>query len=213
MSSNEVDRLQRAARTPLPPDYVAFLERHTDFFGDDDVVTSADGLAEFYEESVHSGETIVPPDCIVFAVSGLSFGKLVMETMPPHRVFQLVDGANVALWADSFRGFVEQQAFRRCVRQSRHWTALTSLDTEPRRSRAEDLFETLGLERLSFSDSVTLCGQSADVKVMVQQMAGQGVRVRLGCRGWIRLWRLKMRVASALDLPLLPRPIPRHVFR
>ncbi|HEY0371096.1 MAG TPA: SMI1/KNR4 family protein [Thermoanaerobaculia bacterium] len=208
-SPSEIERFERAAGGPFPPDYRAFLElmgrRDDAIVVSDDVVTSAETLADFYTESIHTGENEVPDDCISFAISGLSIEQLFLERKPPHRVFQVGDGEKGDFWAASFRGFLYQQGFKRADRRFRT-LSLFSTDNAPRHSRALQLLEDLGLERLWFSDDVTLCYESPDDKILVQQIAGRHVHVQLSCRRFLRRWRLALLFARALHLPLMPQP-------
>lgn len=208
-SPDEIVRFERAAGGPFPSDYRAFLElmgrRDDALVVSDDVVTDAATLADFYTESIDTGENEVPDDCISFAISGLSIEQLFLEREPPHRVFQVGEGNREKgdFWAASFRGFLYQQGFKRADRRFRT-LSLFSTDSAPRQSRAVQLLEDLGLERLWFSDDVTLCYESPDDKILVQQIAGRHMHVQLSCKRFLRRWRLALLFARALDLPLMP---------
>lgn len=210
-SPEEIERFERIAGGPFPPDYRAFLERmgrrDDAFLISDDVSTDADTLAAYYEESVRAGEHDVPDDCIAFAISGLSIEELFLEREPPHRIFEGGDGDGEKgdLWATSFRGFLFQEGFRRADRRIRT-ISMFSTDDAPRHDRAVALLDELGFERLWFSDGVTLCYQLDEEKVIVRQIAGRHAHVRISCEPILRRWRLALRFARALHLPLPAQP-------
>lgn len=201
----EIERLERVVGGPLPDDYRAFLglmgRRDDAIVGSDDIMTAATDIADFYEESVASGENSVPADCIVFAISGLSIEQLYIERDAPHRVFQTENDAKGDFWAASFRGFLHQQAFKRSPRI----TFLADSNPEPRRERAERLLEGLGMKRLWFSDEVTLCYESEDDRITVRQIAGRPVWVYISSPRRLRRWTLAWRVSRALGIPLFSR--------
>lgn len=207
-SPEEIERFERIAGGPLPPDYRAFLERmgrrDDALLVGDDVITDAETLTAYYEESLR-GEHDVPEDCIAFAISGLSIEQLFFEREPPHRVFQVGDGdaEKGDLWAASFRGFLFQEGFKRADRRIRTvWTFST--DDAPRHDRAVELLDELGFERLWFSDDVTLCYQSAEERIFFRQIAGRHAYMRISSGRFLRRWGLALRFARALRLPLPP---------
>ena len=207
-SPAEIERLERVAGGPLPSDYRTFLDlmgrRDDAILGQDDIVTSADTLADFYDESVATGERSVPPGFITFAISGLSIGQLFVDRNPPHPVYQQAG----KLWATSFRGLLYQKVFEKAVHRN-HSIYLVNRDTTPRLADAQTLLETLGLQRLWFSDEVTLCHESADDKVLIRQFEGRRARLLVSSRRLLRRWSLTLRLARELHFFLFSRPIPR----
>ncbi len=207
-SASEIERFEDVAGGPFPSDYRVFLElmgRKDDaIFGSDDIVSSAAHLTEFYEHDVRSDEVTIPPNCVVFGISGLSIEELFLDRSDPHRVLQLAGEEDETLWASSFRAFLYQQAFARMARLD-HSVVFFSRDAKPRHDRAQRLAEDLDLERQWFSDEVTLCYQSDETRVMVRQFSGHSARVDLSCRSIVRLWRLAIRLSRVLDLPLPPQ--------
>lgn len=210
-SAQEIERFEEVAGGPFPDDYRVFLElmgrRDDAILGSDDIITSAARLTDFYTEAIPSGELVLPKDCIAFAISGLSIEELFLDRNSPHRIFEGEGEGDETVWASSFRAFLYQQAFERSGRIHRS-VVFFSLDASPRLEAAQRLLESLGLERLWFSDGVTLCYESSDTKVRVRQMAGRSARVDLSCTSLLALWRLVFRFARELDLPLMPQRGP-----
>lgn len=204
-SADEIARVEHAAG-PLPPDYRRFLElmgRRDDEIAGVDVQTSAADIVAFYEE-VSRGDDEVPEGCIAFAISGLSIEQLSFERQKPHRVFQVPGDDTTILWASSLRGFFYKQAFARSVEQQRaHAAVYVVEDKRPCLHLAEALLESIELQRLWFSDEVTLCYESDVESVAISQLEDQKLWARLSSdRSGARVSLLAGRLSAALGAPL-----------
>ena len=215
-SSAEIEELERVAGGTFPSDYRAFLElmgrRDDAILGQDDIATSATTLTEFYKEDVVPGHASVPPGFVVFAISGISIGRLFVDRNPPHPVYKSAAIEPGTFWAASFRGLLYQQMFSRAGRRN-HTKVLFSVDRAPRLSDAERLLDAHGFERLWFSDEATLCYESDDDKIMIRQIAGRNAKLQVSTKWLFRLWRLVWRLSRELHFPLFPRPTQHATTR
>jgi len=121
-SAEEIERIERAAKVALPPDYRRYLElmgRNDDgLFGSDEFAHTAADIAEFYEHD-ESEEYFFPDDCIAVGVGTLSPELLCIERQPPHRVVETQGREKLRAWAASLRALLHRTAFIRDAHKRR----------------------------------------------------------------------------------------------
>src|SRR5688572_2087424 len=80
---DEIDLLEKAAGHFLPPDYRDFIATmgldDGGLLSQPDIQTDVSSILSYYQDDVASGETSVPEDCIVIAVSRVVIEVLYLE--------------------------------------------------------------------------------------------------------------------------------------
>jgi hypothetical protein len=198
----EINRVESAAGKPLPADYRRFLElmgRNDDgIIAIDEVSTSATDVAAAY------ATYRVPADALIL---GEGFGPIELaciDIVPPHRVWETSGGRRTELWAGSLRGLLFKNMFMRATRRAyRHMTSLITGDRTPRLEIAGAFARSLGLDRLWFSDDVTLCHASNDEAILANQPAERGLLVRIATNAAAeRVRTLSEKIQSVLGTPM-----------
>lgn len=203
-SAEEIQRIGRFAGVPLPLDYRLFLEwmGHEDdgIVASGELDTSAAAIIGFHENK----EGVVPPDSIVLGLGNASIEMVCIDVAPPHRVWETFGGKRTALWAGSLRGMLYKNMFMRATfRGYAHVLNLSTGQREPRLQRCATFARDLGMERLWFSDDVTVCYASHDEAIVADQPEGGGLFVRLATqRTTRRLEELSAALQSALRVQL-----------
>jgi len=183
-SAEEIDRLERAAGVPLPPDYRRYLElmgRNDDeMIGGYEIEHSAATMIEFYEHDRDAEKYIVPEDCMAIAVGTVSLELVCIELAPPHRVFETWGGVKGDLWAEWLRALLYKAAFFRRARMQRKHTLVYAGDASNERlPRTERFLEDLGFRRLWFSDEIEACYESEEDSVWAEKRSGYAFMVSL----------------------------------
>ena len=179
-SEAQIRRLEAAANRPLPAvyrEYLATMGRNDDgLFNDDEIEASIDHVLSLYEND----HVTAPSDCVVIGKGTVDLDFFSIELAPPHRLWETVGERKTTLWADSFEGYFLQRIFmRRAYRGYAHSTFLSSGRSDHKIASAEAFARDHHYERLSFSDIVTVCYESADEAFCASQAEGRGIAVWL----------------------------------
>ena len=184
-SAEEIDRLERAANVPLPPDYRKYLElmgrKDDDMLSGYETDHSVTDMLEFYEHDRDAEEYVVPADCLAIAVGTVSLELVCIELAPPHRVIETWSGTKGDLWAASLRALFYKAAYLRAAYRRRKHSLIFSGDANVERlPRARRFFEDLGFQRLWFSDDIESFYESAEDSVSVEKRDGYAFSLLLG---------------------------------
>ncbi|APR83938.1 Hypothetical protein A7982_09287 [Minicystis rosea] len=171
----EIDELEAVSGHVLPTFYREFLlsmgHKDDGCLSQQDIEADVPALVSYYREAVATGEDEVPRDSIVVAV-GFSIEKLCLEARDGGGLWNCDLATKHKLWAESLENWLFQWAYLKYRTRAFPYFACYSAATrirflEPARAEAH----RRGFKEQWFSDRVTLCTETSDAVLIVQQMA------------------------------------------
>ncbi|MBI4858954.1 MAG: SMI1/KNR4 family protein [Candidatus Riflebacteria bacterium] len=215
-TAEEVQLYEQLVGRQLPPTYREFLlamgheNGGTELFVQS--TTDVRQLIEVYRTEVQSGETVIPPRCVLMAIDELEEHEVFLEGPPDEepRVVLGAGGRVTELYAESLGKLLFRYAFVRdgmaALPHHRYYSGGSARDRVLPKVR--DLATSLGFEPLWFSDSLAFCGQGEGASVYCDQMEGRGLAFKVTARKEAEAEKIGAEFARRflLDPQTLPKP-------
>ncbi|AUX35518.1 MULTISPECIES: SMI1/KNR4 family protein [Sorangium] len=200
--TEEIERLQDLAGHVLPQDYKEYLSLmgHGDggALSSTEICTDIAEVIAFYEENVATGEDEVPSDCVVIGVGGVAVQQLYLEHEAQGHVFDGADGEKLRLWSESFEKLLHQQIYMQYrPNQLAHSAFYATSDRAPVFNSARAAAIRLGFAPEWFSDKITFCGERSGTVLVLNQLEGQGLWVRIAAERVEALPTIAQSIAEA----------------
>jgi len=204
----EVSRLEQLAGINLPAEYGEFLMRMGHESGklglDMDATADITDVIEFYEGCIGDTDFSFPASCVLL-VTGRIANDIYVEFSGEPRVVYVESGEVVGVHADSFTKFLYRCAFDSLRMPTLpHSASLTSSFAQVGHknvlNEGRRIAQDLGFTEEWFSDSIEVCGTSADSCIAITQFAKQGLTVSVSSRKLREIMRVGWKFKKELGL-------------